>query len=245
MGDSRSYHLWHSLKRHAVECDWIGVGDHGLQSGIWDSADAGVSQALQVTFTPTDTTDYTTATTTVSIAVNRAVPTMTWATPTAIIYGVALSATQLNATGSVSGTMAYCPVSGTVLSAGASQALQVTFTPTDTTTYTSATDIVYINVNQAGTSTAATSTMVMASAEATPLGQAVTLTAMVSATGPQQGTPTDTVTFEDGGSILGTSMLSGGWATLTTSVMQLGNHLITASYGGDTTFGGSTAQLWQ
>ena len=220
-----------------------GCGGHlGLQPGSGTVLNAGNGQALSVTFTPTDTTDYTTATTTVSIAVNRAVPTITWAAPEAIIYGAALSATQLNATGSVSGTMAYCPLSGTVLGAGASQALQVTLAPTtDTTTYTSATDIVYINVNQAGTSTAATSTMVMASAEATPLGQAVTLTAMVSATGPQQGTPTDTVTFEDGGSILGTSMLSGGWATLTTSVMQLGNHLITASYGGDTTFGGSTS----
>ena len=40
---------------------------------------AGASQALQVTFTPTDTTDYTTATATVSITVNQAEPTITWA----------------------------------------------------------------------------------------------------------------------------------------------------------------------
>ena len=45
--------------------------------------------------------------------------------------------------------MVYSLVSGTVLSAGASQALQVTFTPTDTADYTTATDTVYINVNQA------------------------------------------------------------------------------------------------
>ena len=123
------------------------AGHGGLQSGVWDSARAGASQALQVTFTPADTTDYTTATATVSITVNRVTPTITWATPAAITYGTALSATQLNATGSVAGTMAYNPVAGTVLSAGVSQALQVTLTPTDTTDYTTASDTVYITVN--------------------------------------------------------------------------------------------------
>ena len=53
-----------------------------------------------------------------SITVNQAVPTITWAAPGAITYGTALSATQLNATGSVAGTTVYSPVSGTVLSAG-------------------------------------------------------------------------------------------------------------------------------
>ena len=76
---------------------------------------AGAGQALQATFTPTDTTDYTTTTTTVSITVNKATPTVTWAIPAAITYGTTLSATQLNATGSVSGTLVYSPVSGAVL----------------------------------------------------------------------------------------------------------------------------------
>ena len=36
-------------------------------------------------------------------------------------HGTALSGTQLNATGSVAGTLAYSPVSGTVLSAGSTR----------------------------------------------------------------------------------------------------------------------------
>jgi beta-glucanase (GH16 family) len=73
-------------------------------------------------------------------------PVVTWATPAAIIYGTALGATQLNATASVSGTFAYTPAAGMVLAAG-SQTLSVTFTPTDTTDYTTATAKVTLMVN--------------------------------------------------------------------------------------------------
>jgi hypothetical protein len=106
------------------------------------------TQTLSVTFTPTDTTDYTAATASVSLRVNQATPAITWAVPTAITYGTALSATQLNATASVPGTFAYSPVAGTVLAAG-TQTLSVTFTPTDTTDYTTATAHVLLTVNKA------------------------------------------------------------------------------------------------
>ena len=106
------------------------------------------SQLLKVTFTPTDTTDYTTATASVTLTVNQATPVITWATPAAITYGTPLSATQLNASSTVAGTFAYSPVAGTVLTAG-SQLLKVTFTPTDTTDYTTATSNVTLTVNQA------------------------------------------------------------------------------------------------
>jgi hypothetical protein len=96
------------------------------------------SQTLSVTFTPTDTTDYSIATTTVTLVVNKATPTVTWATPAAITYGTALSGTQLNATSSVPGTFVYSPVAGTVLGSG-TQTLSVTFTPTDATDYTTST----------------------------------------------------------------------------------------------------------
>ena len=39
-------------------------------------------------------------------------PTITWATPAAITYGTALSATQLNADAGVAGTFVYTPASG-------------------------------------------------------------------------------------------------------------------------------------
>ncbi len=140
------------------------------------------SQTLSVTFTPTDTTDYTTATQTVSLTVNKATPTITWATPAAITYGTALSATQLNATsGGVAGTFVYTPASGTVLTVG-SQTLSVTFTPTDTTDYTTATQTVSLTVNKA------TPTITWATPAAITYGTALSATQLNATSGGVAGT---------------------------------------------------------
>jgi hypothetical protein len=101
---------------------------------------------LSVTFTPTNTVSYTTATTTVALTVNKAMPAITWATPAPINYGTLLSATQLDATSPVAGTFVYDPPPGTGLIAG-SQTLSVTFTPTDTTDYALSTASVTLTVN--------------------------------------------------------------------------------------------------
>jgi hypothetical protein len=106
------------------------------------------SQELAATFTPTNTTDYQTVTTTATLTMNKATSTISWATPAAMTQGTALSSRQLDATASVAGTFVYSPASGTVLSAG-SQTLLVTFTPTNTTDYTTATDSVVFAVNPA------------------------------------------------------------------------------------------------
>jgi hypothetical protein len=78
----------------------------------------------------------------------KAAPIITWATPTAIAYGTALSATQLDASSKVAGKFAYSPPAGTLLPVG-SQTLSVTFTPTDTTDYGTATATVTLNVHKA------------------------------------------------------------------------------------------------
>ena len=96
------------------------------------------SQTLSVTFTPSDTTTYSVTTATQTLTVNRAVPAITWAAPIEITPGTALSATQLDATANTAGTFIYTPAAGTVPSTG-SQTLSVTFTPNDTTNYTTAT----------------------------------------------------------------------------------------------------------
>jgi sugar lactone lactonase YvrE len=75
-------------------------------------------------------------------------PTITWATPAAITYGTPLSAAQLDASASVAGTFAYSPSAGAVLPGGL-DTLTVTFTPTDTTDYLSATANAQLTVNQA------------------------------------------------------------------------------------------------
>ena len=112
---------------------------------------AGNNQTLSVAFTPTDTTDYTTAsaTTTINVVQGQAIPTISWANPADIVYGTALSGTQLDATANVAGTFTYTPAAGTVLGAGLDQTLSVSFAPTDSTDYTTASATVTINVLRA------------------------------------------------------------------------------------------------
>jgi hypothetical protein len=106
----------------------------------------GIGQLLTATFTPTDLTDYTTATITTTIDVTSSgqkfTPVITWPAPAAIMAGTALGPTQLDATVSyggipVPGTFTYSPGTGTVLGVGARQVLSVRFTPFDLTDYTS------------------------------------------------------------------------------------------------------------
>jgi glucuronoarabinoxylan endo-1,4-beta-xylanase len=104
------------------------------------------SQKLSVTFTPTDTTDYTDATASVMLTVTQATPTITWATPAAIVAGATLGSAQLDATADVAGSFSYSPASGTVLNTLGSTTLSTTFTPTDMTDYTTATDKVSLMV---------------------------------------------------------------------------------------------------
>jgi hypothetical protein len=104
-------------------------------------------QTLSVTFTPTDSTDYSTATATVQLVMNKAAPVIPWAAPAAIVYGTALSAAQLDASSTVAGTFVYTPAAGVVLTAGP-QSLSVTFTPTDSSDYSTATSTVQLTVNK-------------------------------------------------------------------------------------------------
>jgi hypothetical protein len=106
------------------------------------------THTLSVTFTPTDATDYADTSASVALTVNQTSPVLSWAAPTAIAYGTALSAAQLKATASVPGTFAYTPSLGTVLSEG-SHTLSVTFTPTDATDYAATSASVALTVNQA------------------------------------------------------------------------------------------------
>src|SRR5262249_52931876 len=80
------------------------------------------------------------------------------------------------------------------------------------------------------------------SANPSVVGQAVTFTATVAATAPGAGTPTGTVTFRDGATVLGTGTLdAGGVASFAAAALAAGSHSITAAYGGDADFGVSTS----
>ena len=186
------------------------------------------SQTLNVTFTPTDTTDYTTATQTVSLVVNKATPTITWATPSPISYGTALSATQLNATsGGIAGVMAYTPAAGSTPSVG-TQTLSVTFTPTDSTDYTAATQTVSLVVTKGSVTVNGASSLPVSR-----YGDTVNITFTFIGGGV---TPTGTATLKDGATTLGTVPLAVGVATLSSSTLAAGVHTITAIYNGDSNY---------
>ena len=86
----------------------------------------------------------------------------------------------------------------------------------------------------------ASTTSIISSANPSTVGQPVTFTAFVSATG---GTPTGSVTFKDGTTTLGSATLAAGVASFTTTALTAASHSITANYGGDTVFAISSSSV--
>jgi hypothetical protein len=124
--------------------------------------------------------------------------------------------------------------------------ISVVFTPS-TPTAESATITIIDNaggnsqtIALSGSATKATTTStVVSSANPSAPGQPVTFTVTVS---PQfTGTPTGTVILKKAAATLATLTLTGGQATFTTSSLALGTFQITAVYGGDSNFTGSTS----
>jgi predicted outer membrane repeat protein len=193
------------------------------------------AQTLTVTFTPTDTTDYSPVTTTVPLTVNKATPVITWPTPASITYGTPLSATQLNATANVAGTFLYTASTGPnplgVLLPPGTTALSATLTPTDSVDYNPVTAYVVFTVSKAQSTT----TLAITTTQ-TVTGTTATITATVH---PQiGGTPTGTVTYYTGSTLLGSAAVG---TPFTTGVLPVGTNQITAVYGGDSNFVGSSS----
>jgi hypothetical protein len=169
----------------------------------------------------------------------QALTTLTWTTPAAIYYGTPLSATQLDAAASAPGTFVYTPPAGTILPVG-NDTLNVTFTPTDPTSYTGAIGSTTITVLQD-----TTTTNVSSSLNPSVVGQAVTFTATVVG---NAAAPSGAVSFYDGTTLLGTGTLSASTgdassATFTTTSLIIGSHSITAVYAATTDFGASTSPV--
>ena len=161
-------------------------------------------------------------------------PVITWANPSPIAYGTALSGAQLNATANVAGTFTYSPAAGTVPGVG-SQTLGVSFAPTDSTDYKTATATTTLTVTQAASSATLT-----ASTSQTASG---TVAALSASLGPQinGAWPTGTVTFFNGSAALGSVTLANGTAALTTGALPAGSNTISAVYSGDTNFLGAAS----
>jgi len=151
-------------------------------------------------------------------------PTIAWATPAPIVYGTPLSAVQLDASARVAGAFSYSPAAGTILTVGL-QTLNATFTPTDTTDYTTATASVKLNVVPGTPTITLTS-----SPNPAFLTYPVSFTASLP---PYASAETGSMTYYSGTIAIGTASVSGGSATFTTTSLPVGAQSITAAYSGD------------
>ena len=101
--------------------------------------------------------------------------------------------------------------------------------------YPASTSNTVTQVVEAAGLTASTTTLT-SSVNPTTFGQATTLTATVS-----PDTATGTVTFKDGATTIGAATLGHGSGSLAISNLAVGSHSLTAVYGGDSNYAGSTS----
>ena len=88
-----------------------------------------------------------------------------------------------------------------------------------------------------------TTTVVTATPEPSLPGQSLRFTATVAVQAPGTGTPTGSVAFKKGTATLATRTLSAGTAIFDTTALTIGQHVISAVYGGATTFAPSMSTV--
>jgi len=141
-----------------------------------------------------------------------------------------------------------CPAPQSGLAAGSSCKVTISFKPaafgprSATLTFNDSVGIQTVALSGIGENA---STVLLSSSslnDTSYVGEAVTLTATVAGTG---GSPTGTVTFNDGTTALGAPVAinGSGIATLATSSLTAGNHSLTAFYSGDSNFAESTSSV--
>jgi uncharacterized repeat protein (TIGR03803 family) len=134
---------------------------------------------------------------------------------------------------SFNGTDGYAPVGNLILD-GAGNVYGTTIEGGSTYGAPGVGDGLVFEVNPAA---AATAIALSSSPNPSTYGQAVTFTAVL-APAPPDG---ETISFMKGKALLGTGTLSGGSADFTTTTLKVGTTIVTAVYGGDFEFLGSTS----
>jgi hypothetical protein len=164
-------------------------------------------------------------------------PAIVWAAPAPITYGTPLSATQLDATSPLPGSFSYSPSAGTVLGIG-QHTLTATFSPTDTTNYTTSTATVTLTVIPA-------TPLVSLASSVNPIftSNLVTFTATLTVPATAPNVPTGAVSFYDGTTLLGSGTVTAGVATFATAAPASGTHPITAVYSGDSNYTAATSPV--
>jgi len=167
-----------------------------------------------------------------------------------------LAALVINAAPAISGSDAgdfaivgnTCPGAHSGLAAGSSCEVTISFKPaafgprSATLTFNDSVGMQMVALSGIGENA---STVLLSSSslnDTSYVGESVTLTATVAGTG---GSPTGTVTFNDGTTALGAPVAinGSGIATLATSSLTAGNHSLTAFYSGDSNFAESTSSV--
>ncbi len=206
----------------------IDLGDAGnLSLGLIDS------RAITLTINKGDTTtalsssltpSAATAPVTLTATVNAVAPSSGTRTGTVSFYD---GATLIDTVGVNAGGVATLVTSG--LAVG-TRSLTATYNGDNNFNGSTSSTISQV-VEQASTQAA-----VVSAANPSVFGQTASLTATISAVAPAAGVPTGTVSFFDGATLLGSTALSGGQATLSSSALSVGAHSITVSYAGDANF---------
>lgn|GEM_PF-2310476 len=166
------------------------------------------------------------------LTISQATPTVSaWPTASALTHGQTLSASTLSGgSASVTGTFAWTTPS--TLPAIGTTAQGVTFTPANTSNYSTV----------AGTANVIVAKAISSVALSSSLGQ-ILLGSAVSFTAKVPSTATGAVDFYDGTTKLASVTLSQGTATYSTSSLAVGMHSMTASYAGDSNFQSSVSAV--
>jgi hypothetical protein len=196
------------------------------------------TQTLNATFTPTDTTNFNTVTPSVSLTVNKASLTIT-ANNASRVFGTV----NPTFTGTVGATVNNDIITATYATTAVQSSAVGTYNIVPTPAGAALQNYNVTPVNGTLTiSKASTSTALAINAGATVVYTATVTNATTGST----GTPTGTVTFFDGTTSIGSATLNGsGVASTTIPVLSTATHSITAVYGADTNFNGSTSSAVQ
>ena len=212
----------------------LSVGSHAI------TAVYGGDSNFTTSTSPTLTQNVTTTTSATALASS--------ANPSAAGDSVTFTATVTGTGGTPSGTVTFKD-GATTLGTGTLSGGQATYTTSALTAGGHSITAVYGGDASYNTSTSsaltqnvnanASTTTIISSLNPSAFGQSVIYTATVLGSA---GTPTGTVTFKDGGTILGTAPVNGaGQAIFTASALAGGSHTITALYGGNPAYGSSVS----
>jgi hypothetical protein len=203
------------------------------------------SHTLSVAFAPTDAVDYSAATATVTLTVTKTTPTViltSSANPSVYGGSVTFTATT-NAAGT--GTVLFYD-GGSLLGPGTISGGVATYTlnslggGTHSITASYAGDSNYLTALSAALSQVVTKSpvtiTVTSSVNPSNFGQSVTFTFTITGVAGL-ATPTGSITFTDGGTLIASPVLNPlGVATYTTVTLSGGSHSLAAVYGGDANY---------